>query len=1407
MDEVDMDTRIAVEEEDIFNFSEHQENIVSRFWDRTKVAIMGTLFVMGEDIETGHFMFMLGMAVDWFQTLSFPFDAGTNFPWNDYYSSFFILATNFQERSVYMSDTNQLQNFIIYVISLGLVLLNLIIATIVGYKFSKNQVQNVFLLTFVRWVCNLFTTILYLPLLDQFALISSCTLGYMQFEGCPNQLPISVLSATSITASILFGLLTFVVIASFYEQDPGSDDDGSKPHSRLELLYVIDKAVYTLMFAYFGNEEFRLYLALVMLLCTSITTTLYILYLPMYSLKIAIRQAQFQCMFTWAIMCLMFCVLQNDRDDGAPIILYYLGNVSTWVLAKYACEWRVDSLEKKTIATISNAYEVELVARYMLLKRFQTLQPEHMKEKPGYAETLQEIEALYFKAERKFPNSCLLQLLAAQFYLTYYESHQNSMVKMEKAAKLNPQIDEEFVIYKRKQNAIKSEASDVVTFVTFNTYMQAAHKAEISAMNGQVQFWKELNSDEEPNVDRMMFLSKFITHYTGEANTFYTILMRMNPNDAKLLYSFGFFLKDIINDEEQFTNLHNRAKGLDHSKEKSSANGGYQSDEVRMHLLLSLDKGSFSRIEYASDVALALLKVPKTYIYNEKMERFLPPQLAADFITFLKRSMELNARKDERRLETAILDGSGFIIFCSCVVRRVSELVVQKLINEEGPRKEKPADNKEGQKRPDSSRSSLLTSEREAGGTIDQLHLSCVLTPLPESHISLLVDINGFLVHISQAASVLTGVSPDLHSKKNINDFVFMYGRYFEEAMQKAEVDEHGNPVPYPINTFIVSSLNKFSRVSITFVKLKLQRNSLILLNVKVLSDFDQKTENFLKIFRNFLEAYFGKASRANFRLEDINMGRIFTSSRGEDHTEQIKAKSEQAKSLFNRTRDKVEASNKVFSFELKRVGHIVLVVLVCVAALEITSFVLVEILFQEIISNMSAISTATNIEYYSLSLSYLTLLLDFARQGVALEPSVDYYYQLLNSTLSKYEKDLNSIKDVAHLGSLTDMNSYLITKNLDWSLEYKRGNPVQACFQQIAHARSLVEGPLSSFDVAKNPDAFFVYENGKRTIINAWTFVSKETESDTRNQKNMQQVYVATFAVLQCIIIILGFFLQSPYCLRAESVHFDVISVFFAIPKQVVKFLYDTSKTNFELMKHDNYPNNKVKKEKEEKSELDAMAIRTVRMKKGIKLDDRRKKLSEHYNSWYRKLVLLLRNIVAQRVMLCFMVLLAYILILEVYVAQVLAYSTVEMGPVILRSIGELKVFLTKASIAQIEGIYNRPEDEIAEERLQAAIYINDTSIFTIESIEDAHDACIEQGLRVGLYLNLFRVGSEHISLQYSEIYSLQISEFFSYFFQNGCANIVSESCNTHYGSLMKFGLYDTISVYRRDIEALSSQ
>ena len=1398
-----MDTRIEVEEEDIFNFTEHQENIISRFWDRMKVAIMGTLFVMGEDIETGHFMFVLGMAVDWFQTLQFPFDANSDFPWNSYYSSFFITATNFQERSVYMSNTNQLQNLIIYGVSLGLVLLNLVIATIVGYKFSKNQVQNVFLLTFVRWVCNLFTTILYLPLLDQFALISSCTLGYNQFDGCPTQLPTTFLAATSITASILFGVLTFVVIASFYDQNPGSDEDGAKPHARLELLYIIDKAVYTLVFAYFGDPKYKVYEALVLLVCSVTTCTLYILYLPIYTTKIAIRQAQYQSMFVWAVLCLMFCIIENNPDDGAPIILYYLGNVSTWVLAKYACEWRMECLERKNITTIANPYEVELVARHILLKRFGTLRPEHMKDKPGYDETLQEIEALYFKAERKFPESCLLQLFASQFYLTYYESHQNSIVKMEKAAKLNPHIDEEFVIYKRKQNAIKSEAADVVTFVTFNTYMQAAHKAEISAMNGQVQFWKELNSDDEPNVDRMVYLSKYITHYTGEANNFYTILMRMNPNDAKLLHCFGFFLMDIMNDEDQSINLRNRAQSLDKNKEKVTANVGKHSDELRIHLLLSVDKGSFSRIEHANESAMDLLKVPKTYIYNEKMERFLPQQLVPDFLTFLKRAMEVTDRKDERKIETAIIDGSGYIIFCVCMVRRVSELLVQRLINEDVEIRHK-VDAREMAKRVESSRSSLLTSDREPSGAIDHLHLDCIMMPLPESRICMLVDVNGFVVHLSKAASLLTGISPELHSKKNINDLVFMYSRYFEEAMTKSQVDDYGNTIPYPINTFLLSSLGKFSRVSITFVNLKLQRNSLILLNISLLSDFDHKTERFLRIFSNFLRVYFGKASRANFRLDNINMGRIFTSSRGEDRTELRDAKKKEADTLFKKMREKVEASNKVFSPELRRVGHILLIVLVSVVALEVTSFVLVELLFNAIVDDMGAISRTTSIEYYSLTLSYVTLLMDFARQGAQLQPSIDYYYTLLNSTLVSLQTELEAIKGVGHLQSLSDSTAYVVTQNTDKSLEYKLTNPVQACIQQIAHTRALVESPLSSFDVRENDDAFFVYVNGKRSITESWDLVSEEAQNDTSNEKSWQEVYMVIFAVIQCVIIIIGLVLQSPYCLRAESVHFDVISVFFAIPKQVVKSLYDTSKANFELMKHDNYPDNKVKKMNEE-GETDFLAdIRTVKVKKGIKLDDRRKSLIEHYNLWYRKVILLLRNIVTQRVVVVSVLLLVYILVLQVYVGQILAYSTIEIAPVILRSIGELKVYLIKASIAEIQAIHNRPEDELVDLRLKAAFYINESSIYSVESMEDAEDSCLEHSLTVDFYLNVFRVGNDHIPLPYSTIYSLQTSEFFSYFFEDGCANIDSAICGSVYNNILSYGLYDAVSVYRRDIEAL---
>lgn len=72
-------------------------------------------------------------------------------------------------------------------------------------------------------------------------------------------------------------------------------------------------------------------------------------------------------------------------------------------------------------------------------------------------------------------------------------------MKLSKASQLHPSLDEQFIIYKRQQSEQESN-HDAIAFVTFNTHLQVAHKAETAAMRAQVRFWGEQQSPHKRKV-------------------------------------------------------------------------------------------------------------------------------------------------------------------------------------------------------------------------------------------------------------------------------------------------------------------------------------------------------------------------------------------------------------------------------------------------------------------------------------------------------------------------------------------------------------------------------------------------------------------------------------------------------------------------------------------------------------------------------------------------------------------------------------------------------------------------------------------------------------------------------------------------------------------------------------------
>jgi hypothetical protein len=72
----------------------------------------------------------------------------------------------------------------------------------------------------------------------------SCAIGNLAFPGCPTE-PRFLLIFSAMILSILFAFISLIVAASFYEQDSSTDDVSARPHSRVELYYLVLKGIIT----------------------------------------------------------------------------------------------------------------------------------------------------------------------------------------------------------------------------------------------------------------------------------------------------------------------------------------------------------------------------------------------------------------------------------------------------------------------------------------------------------------------------------------------------------------------------------------------------------------------------------------------------------------------------------------------------------------------------------------------------------------------------------------------------------------------------------------------------------------------------------------------------------------------------------------------------------------------------------------------------------------------------------------------------------------------------------------------------------------------------------------------------------------------------------------------------------
>ena len=92
-----------------------------------------------------------------------------------------------------------------------------------------------------------------------------------------------------------------------------------------------------------------------------------------------------------------------------------------------------------------------------------------------------------------------------------------------------------------------SREIDVNQIVDFRERFVSFQTEIAKSVNMQLDFWRELEQ-ENPNVQKLLYLGSKITVQADTVKSLYTKLYELNPNHIKMLEMYGNFLRNILND-------------------------------------------------------------------------------------------------------------------------------------------------------------------------------------------------------------------------------------------------------------------------------------------------------------------------------------------------------------------------------------------------------------------------------------------------------------------------------------------------------------------------------------------------------------------------------------------------------------------------------------------------------------------------------------------------------------------------------------------------------------------------------------------------------------------------------------------------------------------------------------------
>lgn len=280
-----------------------------------------------------------------------------------------------------------------------------------------------------------------------------------------------------------------------------------------------------------------------------------------------------------------------------------------------------------------------------------------------------------------------------------------------------------------------------------------------------------------------------------------------------------------------------------------------------------------------------------------------------------------------------------------------------------------------------------------------------------------------------------------------------------------------------------------------------------------------------------------------------------------------------EVKRIMRKLRKQVEQKNRTFSPELIKLGRYFFLCCVMMMIFFGMSFWISEVSFNNYSDSLNYIGKFTDIQCYSILLSFFTRYMEAARLGLS---TIDDVATILNEAQYASDKLKNLISDLSSQISVTNQdNSDIDVLNIDPKRGYyiQRTKAINSLTLQVSYINYLISGTIDYWDVEKVPQAYWVFKNGMDSIADSLDLLSTIFINKATDERNIARQYAIWIAVGECILIFLMFFISIPLFFKSEKIHFDVVGVFFGMDPNMVNYLQEDAKNKLDMRKDKLYP------------------------------------------------------------------------------------------------------------------------------------------------------------------------------------------------------------------------------------------